>query len=222
MIKGMDRVCAVGFAILLGWALLIILSPLALTADSLDLGEDGSVGLIDYTDNFSKIENSVIRGLYESGDSMCHQKASRSLFLNGNQMAYCSRDLGIFLGMALGVGVAIFMRVDLKWWWFIVGFVPIGADGGLQLVTSYESNNILRLATGGLAGGVTGLALGMILQEVDTYFRLRRALAEAKANADSIEGEDEILKEYEMPAEDEDAATDEGNEQDTGTFREKA
>jgi len=41
----------------------------------------------------------------------------------------------------------------------LAGLVPIGVDGGLQLVTEYESNNLLRVATGLLAGMVLALLL---------------------------------------------------------------
>jgi hypothetical protein len=52
------------------------------------------------------------------------------------------------------------------------GLVPIGLDGGIQLVTSYESNNVLRLFTGSLAGIVTMLAVGLITFELSTIAKI--------------------------------------------------
>ena len=47
--------------------------------------------------------------VYAFGDLNCHQKFERSWTINGNQMPVCARDVGIFLGLALGG------------WWFSVG-----------------------------------------------------------------------------------------------------
>ena len=40
--------------------------------------------------------------IYAFGDFNCHNKAERSWDINGNQMPVCTRDLGIFLGVAIG------------------------------------------------------------------------------------------------------------------------
>ena len=40
--------------------------------------------------------------IYGFGDLNCHTKAERSWEINGNQMPVCVRDVGIFLGIAIG------------------------------------------------------------------------------------------------------------------------
>jgi uncharacterized membrane protein len=41
--------------------------------------------------------------------------------------------------------------------------LPIALDGGLQLITYYESNNILRLITGFPTGWIGGILLGALI-----------------------------------------------------------
>ena len=110
--------------------------------------------------------NPVAGFVYSTAGSSCHQKASRSFFLNGNQMPYCSRCSGIFLGLVIGAGIAVFRYINFKWQWIVIGLLPIGIDGMGQLFGFWESTNIIRLITGGLAGILTGLAVAVIIQEL--------------------------------------------------------
>ena len=114
--------------------------------------------------------------IYAFGDFNCHNKAERSWDINGNQMPVCTRDLGIFLGVAIGGAVfrqrgynrwtvkdsvlSIFKesfldKIYAKGWRNHIFFgcalltiLPLAIDGFTQLLTSYESNNPLRIATG--------------------------------------------------------------------------
>ena len=99
---------------------------------------------------------------------MCHQLPGRSFFVFGAQMPVCARDIGIYGGMLLGALAFPFvfgMRSTklLPLWMFVGAMIPIGIDGGVQLVSGhfplpiigvYESTNPVRLATG-LFMGVT-------------------------------------------------------------------
>lgn len=117
----------------------------------------GVVGQHDNDAQFSGLAP-LPHAIYWIGDAECHQIATRSYFINGNQMPFCSRDIGLFFGLAFGMGIATFFRYKISPWLALVGFVPIGIDGGLQLVTDYESNNPLRLATG-IVAGIAGALL---------------------------------------------------------------
>jgi hypothetical protein len=64
---------------------------------------------------------------------------------------------------------------DIKWWWIIIGLVPIGIDGVGQLFGYWESTNLLRLLTGGACGVVVGIALGFMLREVGQGLKEIRA-----------------------------------------------
>lgn len=125
--------------------------------------------------------------IYAFGDLNCHNKAERSWEVNGNQMPVCTRDLGIFLGVAIGGAIfrgrgynrwtvkdtviSIFNekfldKIYAKGWRNILFFgcallaiLPLGIDGFTQLLTSYESNNPLRIATGIPFGAGLGILI---------------------------------------------------------------
>ncbi len=145
------------FAITTVWAALVFAAPMIVPSGTLtDLS--GSVSVRDNTELFDQL-SPLPRAVYKAGDVECHQLANRSFFINENQMPFCARDVGLFVGLAAASGVATFVRYKINPLFVLAGLVPIGIDGGLQLVTSYESNNALRLATGLLAGVVLALLL---------------------------------------------------------------
>tara|TARA_B110000444_G_scaffold259360_2_gene302920 strand:- start:74412 stop:75176 length:765 start_codon:yes stop_codon:yes gene_type:complete len=114
--------------------------------------------------------------IYMFGDLNCHNKHDRSWELNGNQMPVCTRDVGIFFGLA--IGGLMFSRFGHNRWtikdsclsllpdqwleriyrenrrtaaWIGVGALlclPLLIDGFTQLLTGYESNNFTRPLTG--------------------------------------------------------------------------
>lgn len=139
------------------WLSLVVSAPYLVRHNTL-LDLSGSVTVRDNTDQFRQL-SPLPKAIYSIGDVECHQIASRSFFLNGNEMPFCSRDLGLFIGLAAGFGIAAFFRYRLNPFLALAGLVPMGIDGGLQLVTSYESNNPLRVTTGIIAG----LALAILL-----------------------------------------------------------
>jgi uncharacterized membrane protein len=176
----------VPFGITLAWVLCMFLAPLSLPAGSVtDLS--GSVGLVDNANQTAKM-NPFARWVYAGGDVNCHQKASRSLYVNGNEMPYCSRDLGIFIGMMLGALFGLYIVLDLKVWYIIGGLAPLGVDGVGQLLGLWESTNPVRLLTGGLAGFITGIALAFIFYVMEEYLRERWRGRMSNASAGSAGG----------------------------------
>ena len=159
------------FIFFLFWILLQFIIPLLLPANII-LDLSGIVGLEDseYLTNTLPFPSSMV---YKMGDIMCHQKAERSFFINGNQMAFCSRCTGIFLGLSIGMIIAVFkkLRLDGKFIILLVtAFVPISIDGIGQLFGFWESNNLIRVITGLSAGIVCGIAIGLIVDEVTATF----------------------------------------------------
>ena len=153
----------------------MVLSPFLIPADTIHFGESGTVGGDDFGDEIDlKINNSIASFYYKMGDLNCHQRESRSWELNGNQLPFCARDTAIFFGLVLGALITLFFVFELNYLLIILAFVPIGLDGGLQLMTSYESNNIMRLITGTIAGAATGVAIGMIILEGRELMRWRK------------------------------------------------
>ena len=116
-------------------------------------------------DNMPSPWNSV----YSIGDRLCHEKAERSFFINGNQMPFCSRCTAIWLGLAIGLGFMVFYKINLDEKFvfvLIVGVVPIGIDGVGQLFGLWESTNLTRVITGIIVGIVCGFSIGVIIDEI--------------------------------------------------------
>jgi uncharacterized membrane protein len=160
-LKITSPVILAGFIISVVWLALVVASPYLVPANTLkDLS--GSVSVKDNTDQFRDLD-ALPKAIYTIGDVECHQIASRSFFLNGNEMPFCSRDLGLFMGLAAGFGFATFYRYKINPFLALLGLVPMGLDGGLQLITDYESNNALRLATGIVAGVALVLLIALYI-----------------------------------------------------------
>jgi len=149
------------------WILLLFLAPLVLPSGSVsDLS-----GVVGFSDN-----NIIIRDMsfpwnavYSVGDQLCHQKSERSLFLNGNEMPFCTRCTAIWLGLAIGLGIMVIYMVELNEKFFfaiILALLPIGIDGIGQLLGFWESTNVVRILTGLPAGMICGVALGIIFYEL--------------------------------------------------------
>jgi uncharacterized membrane protein len=158
------------FLISFFWVSIFFIVPAVLPADSVDLGDDGVVGkeafLEDNDQQIKEINNSFAEAIYNFGDSSCHQLNHRSYFINGNQMPLCARDIGIYLGFAIGALIVTFFSVEMRMWWILGSLVPIGVDGLTQMFTSYESTNPVRLITGGLAGIMTTMVMGIMIYEI--------------------------------------------------------
>jgi uncharacterized membrane protein len=191
------------FLIITIWSLGMILAPLTLPQDSVsDL--TGTVGPAENQDQTEDM-NAYARFYYQAGDGNCHTIKERSFFINGNQMPFCVRDVAIFFGMALGMGIVLFIRFPIKLWWIIGGLIPIGLDGGIQLVTSYESNNVFRLLTGGLAGVVTMLALGFVIYDISKDAQMRSMYKKQMQEDPDYQSDPEMYEDQEMASENSDS-----------------
>ena len=122
--------------------------------------------------------------VYAFGDINCHQKHDRSWKINENQMPVCTRDVGIFMGFFMG-SLFFRLRGYNRWTvrdsflsvfdddsiesvyindgrlrmmilFLALGIFPMAMDGFTQLLTVYESTNIIRVITGFMAGFVIG------------------------------------------------------------------
>jgi len=155
------------FIPLIIWSIIQFIAPLALPANSVD---DLS-GVTGISDNKEIIDSMPApwNTVYSIGDSLCHEKAERSFFINGNQMPFCSRCTAIWLGLAIGLGFMVFYKIKLDEKFvfvLIAGIVPIGIDGVGQLFGLWESTNLIRVITGIIVGIVCGVAIGVIIDEI--------------------------------------------------------
>ena len=161
----MGRRNKTSFVLLWGWLSLLLFSPYMI-----DNGSTGDLsGVVGKYDNRDVIEemNFLAKFIYYVGDLNCHQLSHRSYSYNDNQMSFCARDTGIFLGLVLGFMYASRKKIVLTLPLVIAALLPIGLDGTIQLLTDYESTNPKRLITGLIAGVATGIAIKIIADSLD-------------------------------------------------------
>jgi len=158
-------------------------------------GLEGRANAMDFQDKWDDM-HPVPRAIYWFGDFNCHQYESRSFVLNENQLPVCSRCMGVFLGTLIGSMLLFHATPRAEWedmgmtmlpesiqkkystkrqrTWFLylmagLFILPMGLDGTIQLVTDYESNNIIRLLTGTFFGIIVALAAGIFVESA-VYF----------------------------------------------------
>jgi len=159
------------FLFFLVFTLLQFIGPFVITENTIhDLS-----GLVGIKNNKETVDglSSPWSFVYDCGDSLCHQKASRSFFLNENQMAFCARCTAIWVGITAGLFLTFIYKVKLDdrfIFVIIAGLIPIGLDGFGQLLGFWESNNIIRVATGLSIGIICGVAVGIIIDELGEIF----------------------------------------------------
>lgn len=71
-------------------------------------GLDGTPGIMDH-DWGGYGAGGIV---YAIGDMLCHQEAARSFFLNGSQLPFCIRDVGLLIGLV--AGLAVVLRESMK------------------------------------------------------------------------------------------------------------
>ena len=167
-----SKVIFLMFVLFFIFVFLQFLSPIFSPSDTyLDLS-----GIVGVSNNEESIETMPFpfNFVYNCGDKLCHQKSERSFFINGNQMPFCSRCTAIWVGLAVGLFVMLFYKIELNQrFLFIIIFslVPIGVDGVGQLIGFWESSNLSRVITGLIIGVPVGFALGIIADEIKTLYK---------------------------------------------------
>lgn len=85
------------------------------------------------------------------GFCLCHRIPERTVPFFGLERYFCSRCIGIIIGMALGTLLLLpGFRMGLIT--AVLFSIPIACDGVTQLLGFRDSNNPLRIATGFLFG----------------------------------------------------------------------
>jgi uncharacterized membrane protein len=119
----------------------------------------------------------------QNGAYVGNDRANLSAVENGAlgyKFPVCSRDIGIYLAMLLGaLAYPLAFKIEEKKILpaiiLIAAMVPIGIDGTVQLLSDmgiyllgfpYESTNLVRLLTGGLAGFVASFYVIPILNRM--------------------------------------------------------
>ncbi|HVG33513.1 MAG TPA: DUF2085 domain-containing protein [Pyrinomonadaceae bacterium] len=131
--------------------------------------------------------------IYEAFSYLCHQLPERSLHLEGQKLAVCSRCTGLYFGFALSVLLyplaRSLKRVDTpRLRWLLLAAVPVILDWGLTVLGLWENTHLSRFLTGALFSVVA--AVYVVPGLVDLGQSLRRRFG-AKAGALSVEQSDD-------------------------------
>ncbi len=111
----------------------------------------------------------------------------------GYKVAYCERDVAIYSSMFLASVLFGLVRTRLprlSWrWYLILAIVPMGLDGGTQLLTLRESDPILRTITGLLFGVLSVWLIWPMIDEAmrEAYSQTTQQLKVVDRRMDTIQ-----------------------------------
>ena len=146
------------FGISLG---LIVVTPLLYPPGTFS-GLDGRPGLMDH-DWGGYGAGGIV---YAIGDLLCHQEAARSFFLNGNQLPFCIRDVGLLIGLVGGLAVVyregLSSREFKRLMFGLLLLVPTAAEYAVEHVYDMDFPE-LRFILGIVSGFGAALILGYAL-----------------------------------------------------------
>ncbi len=151
------RVWMIGLLVVLVWAALILLAPLALAYGA----------------------ESVSRPLYNFFSYICHQQPERSFFLMEHQFGVCSRCFGVYLGLVVGFLLYPLWRSigeiePLPRFWLFLSLVPIGIDWSLTAFGIWENTHLSRFITGLILGIACATFIVPAIVEITRNLTMRR------------------------------------------------
>lgn len=181
------------FILSLVWTASLFLAPLTIPPGSA-VNLDGAANVVD---NGAVYDGFWLypRLVYYIGDAQCHQIATRTLWVNGNEMPIDARMTSMYVFFSFGlvsaalarpstsIGVTIVnaMPARVRRWasrvgserfpilLLTLGLLPVAVDGFTQLLTSYESTNAVRILTGVPSGWVGGLLIGVMFMSIRQF-----------------------------------------------------
>jgi len=135
MRKQAFRVWIIGLLVVLAWVLLIVAVPI-LKANGLA---------------------AVSSPLYYFFSFLCHQIPERSLHIEGEQFAVCSRCFGVYFGLFFGFALYPLWRnisetEPLPKVWLFLSLIPVSVDWSLTFFGIWENTHLSRFLTGMIVG----------------------------------------------------------------------
>lgn len=117
--------------------------------------------------------NDVPSSGYNFFSRICHQDASRSLFIFGHPLAVCARCSMIYFGFLIGSIIAGFRHPKYTNFrlWFVVIVFPMVLDIVLDLAGFHHTTMMTRIITGLIFGAGSGLLMTPLLVEGITTLR---------------------------------------------------
>ncbi len=99
----------------------------------------------------------VARGIYGAFATLCHQLPERSYFIDGHQLAVCSRCTGIYGGFAFTLLLYPLIRslknpVIPRPSWLLLAALPVAIDFGVNFFGFWHNTHTSRLLTGAFLG----------------------------------------------------------------------
>jgi uncharacterized membrane protein len=125
------------------------------------------------------------RIVYRFYGFFCHQEASRSFLIFGDQVAICSRCLSFYCSaLAVGMWVGLKKPKALSFRLALILCLPAMVSVLLQTLGLFESTNLIRVTTGALLGTAASLYL---------FPRGQRAMERLKENQEMrLAGPDDL------------------------------
>ena len=156
------RVWLVGCGVVLIWALLIIVAPIAKA--------NGLTG--------------VSTPLYTFYGYICHQIPNRSFHIEGEQFGVCSRCFGVYFGLLFGYAIyPLWRRVDevepISRIWLFLSLIPIGVDWSLGVFGIWENTFTSRFITGTILGVACATFIVPATVEITRNFTIRSRIKKA-------------------------------------------
>ena len=99
----------------------------------------------------------VARGIYGAFATLCHQLPERSYFIDGHQLAVCSRCTGVYAGFAFTLLLYPLIRslknpVMPRPSWLLLAALPLAIDFGVNFFGFWHNTHTSRLLTGAFLG----------------------------------------------------------------------
>jgi uncharacterized membrane protein len=99
----------------------------------------------------------IATGIYGAFAILCHQLPERSYFIDGHQLAVCSRCTGVYAGFAFTLLLYPLIR-SLKNpemprpSWLLLAALPLAIDFGVNFFDFWQNTHTSRLLTGAFLG----------------------------------------------------------------------
>jgi uncharacterized membrane protein len=128
--------------------------------------------------------------IYKFFSYICHQLPYRSFFLDGHQLAVCSRCFGVYLGLLVGFLIYPLWRpIDdiepLRRFWLFLSLIPIGVDWSLGFFGIWQNTFTSRFITGLILG--VACAVYMVPALIEIARNLTR-VGQVSRPADNVAG----------------------------------
>ena len=100
----------------------------------------------------------IATGIYGAFATLCHQLPERSYFIDGHQLAVCSRCTGIYAGFAFTLLLYPLIRslkspVMPRPSWLLLAALPLAIDVAVNFFGFWQNTHTSRLLTGAFLGG---------------------------------------------------------------------